>query len=108
MDCLCHYISSGYFTRILGDDNMLKNILKEIHSSEMFSKPNISKELNISEEMLESGVEQLVRMGYLSEDMGSPTCESKCSSCAFSRCTTIPIRMFTITDKGNKLLKENN
>ena len=87
---------------------MLKGILKEIYSAEIFSKPNISKELNISEVMLESGVEQLVRMGYLAEDMGSPTCESKCSSCAFSRCTTIPIRMFTITDKGKKLLNVNN
>lgn len=84
---------------------MLKNILKEIHTAEIFSKPNISKNLNISEEMLESGVEQLVRMGYLMEEMGSPVCESKCKSCAFSRCSTIPIRMFTITDKGKELIQ---
>ena len=87
---------------------MLKGILNKIYTAEVFSKPNISKELNISEEMLESGVEQLVRMGYVSEDMGSPTCESKCSSCAYSRCTTIPIRMFTVTNKGKKLLNINN
>ena len=87
---------------------MLKGILKEIYSAEVFSKSNMSKELNISEDMLESGVQQLVRMGYLSEDMGSPTCESKCSSCAYSKCTTIPIRMFTITDQGKKLLDVNN
>ncbi|NLY45775.1 MAG: hypothetical protein GX053_07270 [Tissierella sp.] len=84
---------------------MLKNILKEINTAEIFSKPNISKNLNISEEMLESGVEQLVRMGYLMEEMGSPVCESKCKSCAFSRCSTIPIRMFTITDKGKELIQ---
>ena len=83
---------------------MLKDILKEVNDSQVFSKKDISKKLDISEEMIDSGMEQLVRMGYIIEDMGSPICESKCSSCAFSRCSTIPIKMFTITDKGKKLI----
>lgn len=85
---------------------MLKGILKEIYTAKIFSKPNISRNLDISEEMLESGISQLVRMEYLMEEMGSPTCESKCKSCAFSRCTTIPIRMFTISDKGMELIQK--
>lgn len=87
---------------------MLKDILKEIYNAEVFSEANISKELSISEEMLQSGVSQLVRMGYLMEEMGSPICQSKCKSCAFSRCSTIPIRMLTITNKGKELIQKNN
>ena len=87
---------------------MLRNILKEIYSADVFSKENISKNLDISQEMLESGVSQLVRMGYLMEEIGSPICESKCNSCAFSRCSTIPMRMFTITQKGKELIEKNN
>ncbi|MDR7869767.1 MAG: FeoC-like transcriptional regulator [Tissierellaceae bacterium] len=86
---------------------MLKNILKEIYTSRLFSKTDISKSLNISEEIIDSGIDQLIRMGYLMEEMGSPTCESKCSSCAYSRCSTIPIKMFTVTEKGKKILEEN-
>lgn len=87
---------------------MLKDILKEISASEAFSVSNIANKLNISEDLLAGGIKDLVRMGYLIEDMGSPTCESKCSSCPFSKCSTIPIRMFTISDKGKQLLEKNN
>ena len=83
---------------------MLKNILNEIYKSQVYSKTDISKTMDVSEDMIESAMDQLVRMGYLIEEMGSPICESKCGSCAYSRCSTIPIKMFTITDKGKKLL----
>lgn len=86
---------------------MLKNILKEIYTSEVFSKSNISNSLNISEEMLENGIEQLIRMGYLIEEMGSPICESKCNTCAYSKCKTIPVKMFTVSEKGKNLLEIN-
>jgi DNA-binding transcriptional MocR family regulator len=86
---------------------MLKRLLNEIYRSEVFSKADFSKKLNLSEEMIDSAMEELVRMGYIIEEMGSPICESKCKSCAFSKCTTLPIKMFTISDKGEKLLEKN-
>lgn len=83
---------------------MLKDVLKEINNSKIYSKSAIGKNLNISEEMVEELVNQLVRMGFLKEDLGSPACESKCSGCHITSCNVIPIKMFSITEKGKKLL----
>ena len=83
---------------------MLKNILKEISEARIFSKSLIAKNLDISEGMIDDLVNQLIRMGYVIEDLGSPTCESKCSGCSISSCKTIPIRTLSITDKGKRLL----
>ena len=54
--------------------------------------------------MVNELVHQLVRMGYLIEDMGSPTCETKCSGCFVSSCNTIPIKMYSVSTKGKSLL----
>ena len=35
----------------------------------VISKSNISRKLNISEELIEGGFEQLIRMGYIKEDV---------------------------------------
>lgn len=83
---------------------MLKGILKEISVAKIFSIPNIAKNLNTSEALVEEGIDQLSRMGYLIEDMGSPTCETKCSGCMISHCNTIPLKTLSITEKGEKLL----
>lgn len=86
---------------------MLKNVLKEIYEAKVFSKALIGKNLDISEGMVDDLVNQLIRMGYVIEDLGSPTCESKCSGCSISSCKTIPIKMLSISDKGNRLLNNN-
>lgn len=85
---------------------MLKNVLKEINDSTIYSIANISRQLNISEEMVEELVGQLIRMGYLVEDLGSTTCESTCSGCSFSSlCNKTKIKTMGITEKGKILLK---
>lgn len=48
---------------------MLKELLVVIKESSYISKSNISKKLNISEELIEEGFEQLIRMGYIKEDV---------------------------------------
>ena len=83
---------------------MLRDILKEISVAKTFSIPTIAKNLNTSEALVEEGIDQLSRMGYLIEDMGSPTCETKCSGCMISNCNTIPLKTLTITKKGEQLL----
>ncbi len=85
---------------------MLKNVLNEVNNSKFFSKALIGRNLNISETMVDELINQLVRMGYLSEDIGSPTCQSKCAGCSISNCKTIPIKMISITEKGKRLLKQ--
>lgn len=85
---------------------MLKNVLKEINESNGFSRTLISKHLNIPEGMVDDLINQLVRMGYLNEILGSPSCDTPCNSCAYARsCNSNPVKMYNISDKGKLLLK---
>ncbi len=84
---------------------MLKDVLKEISNSRALDISDIAKKLNITDALVKELISQLERMGYIIEDMGSYTCESKCSSCKISNCNTIPLKTLGITAKGEKLLK---
>lgn len=84
---------------------MLKDVLKEISNSRVLDLSDIAKNLSITESLVEELIDQLERMGYIKEDMGSYSCESKCSSCKVSNCNTTPLKTLSITNKGEKLLK---
>lgn len=84
---------------------MLKDVLKEISNSRVLDISAIAKNLNITSALLTELISQLERMGYLSEDMGSHTCETKCSSCSVSSCNIIALKTLSITKKGEELLK---
>lgn len=84
---------------------MLKDVLKEISTSRVLDISSFAKNLNITEGLVQELIDQLERMGYVEEDMGSYTCETKCSSCKVSNCNTTPLKTLSITDKGEKLLK---
>lgn len=85
---------------------MLKETLKLIDETNLYSDLYISKKLDISKDMAKSLVEDLIRMGYLIEDVGSPTCETSCNRCPYARsCNTTPVKTFKISSKGEKLLK---
>lgn len=79
---------------------MLKDILKLIYESRMYSKSYISRQLNIPEDMVESAVNQLLNMNFLREDEISPTCGSACSGCPMTNCNINVVKTYTITDKG--------
>jgi predicted transcriptional regulator len=83
---------------------LLKEILRSMDESGALLKSKVAKDLNINEEMLEDLINQLIRMNYLNEDLGSPTCETKCSGCPLSSCNTTPVKMYQITPKGKNLL----
>jgi len=83
---------------------MLKNILQEINDSKLYSARMLSNKLDMPEGVIEDMVAQLKRMSYIEEDLGSPTCGLKCSGCAYSHCSTTPIKTLSITDKGKELL----
>ena len=84
---------------------MLKEILYLINKTNIYSESFISQKLNISKDMAKALVEDLIRMGYLKEDLGSPTCDTPCSRCAYSRtCNSTPVKTFTISSKGEGLL----
>ena len=83
---------------------MIKDILKEISVAHVLDTAKIAKKLNITVALVEQAIEQLSRMGYITEDMGSHSCETKCSSCPLANCDSIPLRTLAITEKGLKAL----
>lgn len=84
---------------------MLKELLREIGLAKAFSISLLAKNLNITEAMVEDMIEQLIRMGYLIEDLGSPSCATACGSCAFARsCNFNPVNFYQLSDKGKKLI----
>lgn len=87
---------------------MLKSVLKEISTSSVLDISAIAKTLDITDGLVEELISQLERMGYVSTDMGSYTCESKCSSCSVSECNITQLKTLSITDKGKNLLKSTS
>lgn len=85
---------------------MLKEVLKSMDETGTLVKNKMAKDLNISEEFLDDLIEQLIRMEYLKEDLGSPTCETKCRSCPLATCNTTPVKMYQISEKGRGLLNK--
>jgi len=84
---------------------LLKELLLEIKNSKYISKANIAIKLNKPVELIEDGFEQLIRMGYISEDGGLSNCSSACGSCPYANsCNKIPVKTMKITEKGEKLL----
>ena len=84
---------------------MLKDLLSAINDSDYISRSNISERLNISEELVEEGFEQLIRMGYIKEDVRGVKCDIGCGGCPYAKsCDKVPIKTIKITEKGERLL----
>lgn len=83
---------------------MIKDVLKEISIAKVLDTNKIAKKLDLTEALVEEAIDQLSRMEFVIEDMGSPTCETKCSSCPLSSCDSTPLKTLTITEKGQKVL----
>ena len=84
---------------------MLKKILFEIKNLGYISKSNIARKLNISEELVEDGINQLVRMGYIKEIKNVNSCSTSCGNCPYANtCNKTFIKTMEITEKGEKLL----
>lgn len=84
---------------------MLKDILKIIDREGLISKTQIAKELELQFDIIEEGVNQLLRMGYLIEDKTGESCSTFCSSCPFAKtCHKEILKTFKISDKGKKYL----
>ena len=87
---------------------MLKNILMELNNSKAFSRSNIAIKLNITEDMVDQLLQQLIHMGCLKEDLGSPACETTCGGCPYANmCGKNPVTIYSITEKGLKLIGDN-
>ena len=87
---------------------MIFKILTYVNNGGSFSTSSISKELCISESIVDMYKEQLIKQGYIKkkEECSSEMC-SKCS-CGCSSKSLNRIIQWEITEKGVNLLNKNN
>ncbi len=86
---------------------MLKDILDIIYNSRLFSTSMISQKLGIDEAMVNDLINQLLQRGYVSEDDNDFGCDTKkCTSCPMSCKSQIPIKTYSLTEKGLKYIKQ--
>ena len=84
---------------------MLKETLNIIDKSNLYSDLFISEKLKVSKDMARTLVEDLIRMGYIIEDMSSPSCETSCGNYPYARaCNSTPVKTYKVSEKGEKLL----
>ncbi len=82
---------------------MLQDILNIIKRDRLISRINIARELDIPEDLVNDGLDQLLRMGYIVEDKSDFDCESLCSGCAYaSSCQKELIKTFKLADRAEK------
>lgn len=86
---------------------MLEDILKIINRDGYISRSMIAKELSISPEMVNEGIEQLLRMGYIIEEKAGEDCATLCTNCPFAKnCNKEIVKSFEISSKGSSLLSK--
>ena len=84
---------------------MLRELLKEISGADYVAKAALATKLGQPVALVESGFEELVRLGYLAEDAGGNCYDLPCGKCPYaSLCQREPLKTWTITDKGKTLL----
>ncbi|NMB32906.1 MAG: winged helix-turn-helix transcriptional regulator [Clostridium sp.] len=80
---------------------MLKNILKIIDRDGYISRTQLARELGISKEMVDEGMNQIMRMGYLQEEKTGIDCSTTCAGCPFAKsCSKEIVRGFKISERG--------
>lgn len=86
---------------------MLKSILKLMKDSNEFSSSLISKNLNISETMVDIYKDQLEKKGYIKKIILSGCSQEQCSSCGCGCSNNLSsIYGWEITKKGIVLLEK--
>lgn len=87
---------------------MLKEILKVIDRDKLLSVSMLSKELKTSEALIDEGIFELLRMGYIIKEETGESCSTVCTSCPFAKtCNKEIIKTYRITDKGQGIIKES-
>lgn len=86
---------------------MLKDILIIINRDGYISRSQLAKELNLPKEMIDQGISQLLRMGYLIEEETGADCVAACAKCPFAKnCGKEIVKTFKMSDRGKEYLKK--
>lgn len=84
---------------------MLGNILRIINRDGYISRAMLAGELNIPEEIINEGINQLLRMGYIFQEETGQDCATFCVKCSFAKnCNKEIIKTFAISNKGSSYL----
>ena len=86
---------------------MLQDILKIINRDRYISKSMIAKELNLPLEVIEDGINQLLRMGYIVEEETGQGCATACGNCPYAKsCSKEIVKTFEISSKSSGVLNK--
>lgn len=85
---------------------MLIKVLREIQRLSTFSATKLAKSLGIDEDVIKQILVQLQAMGYIKEETINRSCIENCKSCG-KVCSGRPIKILTITEKGNLILSKS-
>lgn len=84
---------------------MLEDILRIINRDRYISRSMIARELKIGEEMVDEGISQLSRMGYILEEESGEDCSTFCANCPLAKsCNKEIVKTFKISSKGSSYL----
>lgn len=81
---------------------MLNEVLRMIAQGGIHTRRELAQRLDVSEELLEQMIDELVRLGYLKPVVGD--CDDRCAGCPFAAKCTIGGggRIWALTEKGAK------
>jgi len=84
---------------------MLHKLLHIIRSANVHSLKQLAQQLDVSQTLLESMIDELVRMGYLRPIQAG--CDESCSSCPMSSSCGIGSsgRMWVLTEAGQRMVQ---
>ncbi len=83
---------------------MLTELLQEIARGRQKNKTGIARALGLSEARVDEGIRQLVRAGYLKEEIPAG-CETGCSGCLRHCADRMPV-FLTLTPKGKDFISQ--
>lgn len=82
---------------------MLTEILNIIERDGYIKKDSLAKELNITVDLVEDGLAQLIRMGFLQENATGEACTTFCANCPFANnCSKEVVKAYSLTDKSRQ------
>ncbi len=86
---------------------MIKELLRAVEQAAYISKPDLARRLGQPLAMIEAGLSDLVRLGYLKLDEGLASCELPCGGCPSAKtCSQVSIKTLSVTEKGQHALEK--
>lgn len=84
---------------------MLQDILRVIQRDGIILRPKIARELNLSEDLVDDGIRELIRMGFIVQEETGSDCAVACAKCPMAQtCLKEVVKTYQISEKGKHYL----